>query len=208
VIFVSPLCPHCARTVRSAYDAALASPLVTVHVVDATRFPDLAERYRIRSVPVTIVDGGGGVHGPVSGPELEEMLRTRGTPERETASFASLVEAGRFGDIADRVLEGDGVRWFAAVWRDSTLQLRMGLLVAAEEILAREPRALDAVVEAVLPSLEDEEPGPRGDTADLLARIAHPGATAALRARADDPHPDVAEAVAEALAAIAGRPAS
>jgi len=205
LVFVSPFCPHCARTVRSACEAALANAHVTVEIVDATRFPDLAERYRVKSVPVTILDGGESLSGAQSTRDLTERLLTRGSPERETAAFASMVEAGRFPDLVARVLDGDGVRWFAAVWLGSTLQIRMGLMVAAEMILERAPDALDGLVEPILPALDEHEPGPRGDTADLLGKIAHPAATEALHAHRDDPHPDVAEAVQEALEAIEKR---
>jgi len=154
---------------------------------------------------VTILDGGEGLHGAQSTRDLTDRLLDRGSPERETAALASMVEAGRFDDLVARVLDGDGVLAFAAVWWGSTLQTRMGLMVAAEMILERDPRALDGVVEPLLPVLDEEEPGPRGDTADLLGKIAHPAAEEALRARLDDPHPDVAEAVREALEAIEAR---
>ena len=39
----------------------------------------------------------------------------------------------------------------------------------------------------------------RGDTADLLGRLAHPAARAALEELRHDPDPDVAEIAAEAL---------
>ncbi len=206
VSFVSPFCPHCARSVRSALEVALASPLVTVEIVDATRFPERAARYRVKSVPVTLLDGGEGITGAVSTADLVGRIRARGQPDHETAVFASWIEAGRFPDATGRVLRGDGARWFAAVWLRGTLTLRLGLLVAAEIILEEDPRALDGIVETVLPVLDDAEPGPRGDTADLLGKIAHPAALEALRAHADDGHPDVAEAVMEAIAAIEADP--
>jgi hypothetical protein len=35
---------------------AFASPLITAYAVDATSFPDLAQRYRVSGVPKTVVN--------------------------------------------------------------------------------------------------------------------------------------------------------
>jgi len=200
-VFVSEACPHCAQAVRAALELSRTSPLVQTTVIDATRFPELADRYRVRSVPATVIDGGEGLTGATTAADLAGRIRARGTPEREADVFASLVEAGRFEDATARVL-ASGPGAFAATWMRGTLSLRLGLLVAADGILEADPRALDGAVEAVLPALDDPDPGPRGDTADLLGKIGHSGALGALRAHADDAHPDVREAVADALESI------
>jgi thioredoxin-like negative regulator of GroEL len=202
LVFVMTVCPHCARAVRAAHALALASPRVTVAIVDAARYPDLAERFRVMSAPVTLVDRGLALSGAVGPDDLVEAILARGGPEHEARVLASMAEAGRFPEMVERLLSGDGARTLAAAWRDSTLALRLGLLVAVEEVLETSPRALDAAVEDLLPSLDAEEAPLRGDTADLLGKIGHESALPALVARVSDPHPDVAEAVAEALARI------
>lgn len=37
--------------------AAMINPLIKAFAVDATEFPDLAEKYQVSGVPLTVVDG-------------------------------------------------------------------------------------------------------------------------------------------------------
>ena len=55
-VFVTPTCPYCPRAVLLAHKMAVASEMVTADAVDATEFPDLADRYEVRGVPRTIVN--------------------------------------------------------------------------------------------------------------------------------------------------------
>jgi glutaredoxin-like protein len=73
-VFVTPTCPYCPRAVQLAHKLALASPLVTADMVDASEFPDLSDRHGVRAVPRTVVNDTIHVEGAV--PEeafLEEL---------------------------------------------------------------------------------------------------------------------------------------
>lgn len=69
-VLVTPTCPYCPRAVLLAHKMALASDLVTADAVDATEFPDLADRYDVSGVPRTVVNDVVHVEGAVP----EEML--------------------------------------------------------------------------------------------------------------------------------------
>ena len=64
-VFVTPTCPYCPRAVLLAHKLALASPLVSADMVDASEFPDLSDRYGVHSVPHTVVNGIVHVEGAV-----------------------------------------------------------------------------------------------------------------------------------------------
>jgi len=55
-VFVTPTCVYCPQMVVLAARLAIASPMITASIVEATEFPDLVQRYRITGVPKTIVD--------------------------------------------------------------------------------------------------------------------------------------------------------
>lgn len=205
LVFVSAACPHCAQAVRAAHQVALAAEQVTVVIVDAQRFEQLASEFQVRSVPTTLVDRELVLQGAVSPAELTERILSRGSADHGMRTLISLVEAGRFPDVARRILGANGAEELAHAWRRSALSLRMGLMLAAEEVLEEDGTALDGVVEDLLPALDAEDAGLRGDTADLLGRIGHPGALGALASHAADPHPDVAEAVVDAIGQIRKR---
>lgn len=55
-VFTTPTCPHCPRAVRLAHKMAMESELITADAVDASEYPDLAERYQIYGVPLTVAN--------------------------------------------------------------------------------------------------------------------------------------------------------
>jgi glutaredoxin-like protein len=69
-VFVTPTCPYCPRAALLANQLALASPFVTSDIVDATEFPDLADRYQVRGVPRTVIDETTAIEGAVPESEL------------------------------------------------------------------------------------------------------------------------------------------
>ena len=64
-VLVTPTCPFCPRAALLAHKMAIVSDLVTADAVDATEFPELADRYRVHGVPRTIVNGTVHIEGAV-----------------------------------------------------------------------------------------------------------------------------------------------
>lgn len=58
--FVTPTCPHCPRSVITAYRFALVNPRIVAEGIEANEFPTLSSGYRISGVPDTVVEGLGG----------------------------------------------------------------------------------------------------------------------------------------------------
>ena len=57
--FVTPTCPHCPRAVLTAFELALGNDKIIAEGIEANEFPVLSGRFRIASVPDTIIDGSG-----------------------------------------------------------------------------------------------------------------------------------------------------
>jgi glutaredoxin-like protein len=77
-VFVTPTCPYCPRAVLLAHQMAMENPqMIRAEGVEATEFPDLANRFNVRGVPQTVINSGAGtVVGAV--PEqnlLAEIMR-------------------------------------------------------------------------------------------------------------------------------------
>jgi hypothetical protein len=63
--------------VRLAYQFAIESDLVRAEGIEATEFPDLAERFRVFAVPRTIINDGDYVEGALGGGVfLDAILKT------------------------------------------------------------------------------------------------------------------------------------
>ncbi|MFW3147304.1 MAG: protein disulfide oxidoreductase [Thermoplasmatota archaeon] len=55
-VFVTPTCPYCPRAVILAHHMALVSDRVTADMVEATEFPEMAQKYKVMGVPRTVVN--------------------------------------------------------------------------------------------------------------------------------------------------------
>jgi glutaredoxin-like protein len=64
-VFVTPMCLYCPRAVLLAHKMAVASDWVTADAIDATEFPELADRYRVHGVPRTVANETIHVEGAV-----------------------------------------------------------------------------------------------------------------------------------------------
>jgi glutaredoxin-like protein len=54
-MFVTPTCPYCPRAVLTAFRFAMESDKVHASMVEATEFPQLANRYQVSGVPHTVM---------------------------------------------------------------------------------------------------------------------------------------------------------
>lgn len=59
-VFVTPTCPYCPQAVILAHQMAMESQWVTADMVEATEFPELAERFNVSGVPQTTINLGAG----------------------------------------------------------------------------------------------------------------------------------------------------
>jgi glutaredoxin-like protein len=59
-VFVTPTCPYCPQAVILAHQMAMESKWVTSDMVEATEFPELAERFNVSGVPQTTINMGAG----------------------------------------------------------------------------------------------------------------------------------------------------
>jgi thiol-disulfide isomerase/thioredoxin len=80
-VFVTPACPYCPKAARIAHQMAMTNPLVLADVIEANEFPALSERYRVRTVPKTIINDRIEFVGPLSEAKVlaavQEAVRRR-----------------------------------------------------------------------------------------------------------------------------------
>lgn len=60
-VFVTPSCPYCPRAVLLAHQMAMENPkMIRAEGVEATEFPELANKFNVRGVPQTVINSGAG----------------------------------------------------------------------------------------------------------------------------------------------------
>lgn len=76
-VFVTPTCPYCPRAVLLAHQMAMENPkMILAEGVEATEFPELANRFNVHGVPQTVINAGAGmVVGAVPEQNLLAQIR-------------------------------------------------------------------------------------------------------------------------------------
>ena len=61
-VFVTPTCPYCPRAVLLAHAMAMENPqMIRAEGIEATEFPELADRFNVSGVPQTVINAGAGI---------------------------------------------------------------------------------------------------------------------------------------------------
>lgn len=199
LVLMAEACPHCPSVVRSAFALAAMQPLISLSIVDAVYFSDLADRYKVKSTPTTIISQGLTMVGHVTLDQLVDSVISSGQGSSLTAVLDTMIKSGRAEDAAQLLCRENRPEAILSIYRSKEFSVRMGALVTIEEALDLNPRIFDPVLDELAQLLSDEEVALRGDTAELLGKIGNPAAIPALRKALEDPNPDVREAVEEAL---------
>ena len=74
-VFVTPACPHCPSAAVLASRMARCSNRVRSEVIEANEFPELSRKFRVQSVPRTIVNGIFFAEGSLSEAMMTDALR-------------------------------------------------------------------------------------------------------------------------------------
>ena len=73
-LFVAPTCPYCPGMARAAFQMSLANPHVKAEVIEVNEFSDLAQRYDIKAVPLTLIEDRIAISGAVAEKALVEQV--------------------------------------------------------------------------------------------------------------------------------------
>jgi len=87
-VFVTPACPHCPQMARLAYQVALESPRISTEVIETNEFPELSQRYQVRTVPTTVIDDKMSFAGTVPEDVLVDIIEQAIQPSPLTAMAA------------------------------------------------------------------------------------------------------------------------
>lgn len=75
-VFVTPTCPYCPPAVILAQQMAYYSPRVRADMIEATEFPQLAQKYNVYGVPRTVINEKESIEGAAPEAQLVEKIRT------------------------------------------------------------------------------------------------------------------------------------
>ena len=201
-VFVSPLCTNCPKVVEVVIKLAAVNSLLSVSIIDIAHFKKMAEQYSLKSVPATIIDDDLVIIGVLTVERLAELLAQRGTAAYERERVRSLLESGLSSKVADLIVIGKESETLVTLFKEGDFFTRMGVLVAFEEALEKNPEPVKKMVPQLIELLSHEDHRIRGDIADLLGKVGDPRSIPHLERLTSDPHPEVVEAAEEALETV------
>ena len=68
---------------RLAHQFAMESDLITADMVEATEFPQLAQRYSVRAVPRTVINESGVIEGAIPPQAFADAVRAAAEKEKD-----------------------------------------------------------------------------------------------------------------------------
>lgn len=74
-IFVTPTCPHCPRAVLMAHQMAIENPKIRGDMIEAMEFEELANKYRVMSVPKIIINDEHSFEGALPEPYFIQKVK-------------------------------------------------------------------------------------------------------------------------------------
>ncbi len=75
-VFVTPTCPYCPRSVRTAHKIAFLNENIVADMVEAKEFPTLSDKYNVYAVPKTVINDKIEFEGAIPEDEyVDEVLK-------------------------------------------------------------------------------------------------------------------------------------
>jgi thiol-disulfide isomerase/thioredoxin len=198
-VLISENCPHCPKVVEAAVFLAGRYPWISCCVIDAGQYPDIAQKYGVKSAPATIVDRRLVLVGSITADRLMELIEIRGTPKFEMEVVLSLIAGRRISEAAECLARDAGRQVILNLAQEPDFSKRLSALVVIEKALEDNPDAVRAMAPSFAALLGNQDARIRGDIADLLGKIGNSHTIEQLEPLTSDPDPDVAEIAAEAI---------
>lgn len=90
-VFVTPTCPYCPRAVLTAHKMAMENELIRADMIEATEFPELADKYGVMGVPRVVINDEHYFEGAL--PEQVFLLAALNALGEDTRALEQQIEA-------------------------------------------------------------------------------------------------------------------
>lgn len=83
-VFVTPTCQYCPGMMRAVFQAGMVSPHVRAEAIEVNEYPELADRYQVQAVPLTVIDDKVAIPGAMHEKDLvAQIVKAGGGPAPE-----------------------------------------------------------------------------------------------------------------------------
>jgi len=206
-LYVSQQCPFCPVTARQIIPLPAANEFITLTIIDCTLFPEMAQSNRIQSVPTVLLDEQFRWTGSFRLEELVEIITNRDPAKLGTSSLKRMLKEGNAVQLAEMMLDKEKIfPAFHDLLIHKKWPVRLGAMVALEEIADRNPELAAQVIDPLWERFHHAEDQVKGDIIYILGESGdHKIAPRLEMILGGQYHSEVKEAAKEALEKIAER---
>ena len=202
LLFIAPGCPHCHTVLRGLNELEKLSLIGNLRVVDATKHPEQAEEYGVRTTPWLRL-GPFTLTGAHSHAELKRWAEWANGEEGIGHYVEHLLKQGSYKQ-AMAFIEADTQRLKPLLATIANPKARIGVRLGVSALL--EAHANTPVLRQLLPQLAEltrhADHRVRADACHLLGLTGSPAAFTHIEACLKDVHEEVREIAKDALEAL------
>lgn len=171
-IYVTPQCPFCPQVLRQIQPFAYANSFLSVTVIDGSLFPEMAAEDGVRSVPTTILDGRFRWTGVMRPEEIVDALVHRDPSLLSAETLKSFLKEGNASRLANMMLERELVfPAFIELLLDPDWSVRLGAMVAAEEMGEKNPKLAREILPLLWEQKESVQDAVKGDMLYVIGSL-------------------------------------
>lgn len=204
-LYVMQDCPVCPQAVRQISSLTYINNRIQLIIIDGILFPEMAQADGIQGAPTLLLDEAFRWTGLMQLGEIVDSLVNRDPSKLGLATLENVVLEGRALQLAHMMLErGQIFPAFLDLLSHVRLPVRLGAMVAMEEVVEKNPTLANEVIEPlwkVFPSLKEPV---KGDMLYIFGMLKNDQMIPRLQRILTGPYDDeVKEAAKEALDRIA-----
>ena len=163
-LYVSRQCPFCPATVRQLIPLPATNEFIQLAIIDCILFPEMAQSDRIQSVPTLLLDEQFRWTGSLQLEELVEIITNRDPAKLSASSLEKMLKEGNAAKVAEMMLDKEKLfPAFLDLLIHEKWPVRLGAMVAMEEIADRNPELAAQVIEPLWESFHHVEDPVKGD---------------------------------------------
>lgn len=173
-LYVSRQCPFCPATVRQLIPLPATNELIQLAIIDCILFQEMTQSDRIQSVPTLLLDEQFRWTGSLQMEELVEIITNRDPAKLSASSLERMLKEGNAAKVAEMMLEKE--KLFPAFFDlliHKKWPVRLGAMVAMEEIANRNPELAAQVIEPLCESFHHVEDPVKGDIIYIFGESAN-----------------------------------
>lgn len=174
-LYISPFCPFCPQVVSDVSQLAFTDKQIKVVIIDGTLFTTLAEEDKITSAPTIVFNDNFRWTGSVNPEDIAEVIGNTKPEELSLSALTTLIETGKATTLAGLMIRQTSI--FPAFYDLLTHEkwpLRLGAMVAMEEIIEKKPALAQNAIETLWENFSQYNDPVKGDIVYITGESGNP----------------------------------